>query len=343
MKKIETKIAWPFIGNKPIVDFLKKNIEKEKITHAYCFIGPKQVGKRTLANIFSKAIFCHNLASLSSGLSCKKCSICEQFDKGIHSDFIVLSKEKDKKNISIEAVRTFQHRLNTTSLLGNIKIGLIDEAADLSEEGSNALLKTLEEPPSKSIIILMTASADSLPTTIISRCQKFVFQLVSRQEIVSYLEQMNCSKQKAEKLAALSLGRPGRAIDFLKHPPLLQRYEEIQDDFLKIFNKNITDRFSLAQRYLNLKFYQERVNQAEEIINIWLSLIRDLILVKENRWNEITHLDRTKILERIAKINSRKDLLENINQLLNFQKVLDKNVNPQLALENYFLNIKSYA
>lgn len=344
MSESEMKKDWPIIGNQTVIGFLKRNIKSEKIVHAYLFVGPKQTGKRAVANIFSKTFFCQNPTARQSAAPCESCDTCQQFEKGIHSDSFVLSKAEDKKNISIEDVRLFQHELNTTSLLGNIKVGLIDDAADLSEAGANALLKTLEEPPNNSIIILIAQSPELLPSTIISRCQRLTFHPVSRSEISLYLtSHFDCPVRTAEKIAALSLGRPGRAIDFFKHPIALQKYEEILDDFLYLFKRGVPARFALAQKYLGIKSFPARIKRTEEITNIWLSVVRDLILIKEDKSNRMVHSDRIKTLKQLARSISRKDLLQDLKELTSFQESLSRNVNPQLALENYFLNLQSYA
>jgi len=247
MIKSISKYKWPVIGNERIVNFLKKNIILNKLANAYLFSGPRQVGKRLVAEILGKTILCQD--SKTNSIPCGRCAMCQQFEKRIHPDFLVLSKERGKKNISIEAIRSFQHEFNTTSLLGGIKIGIIDDAADLSEGGANALLKMLEEPAGKSIIILVTQFPNLLLPTIVSRCQILQFQSVSRAKILEYLEQRSCSRKIALKITATALGRPGRAIDYFEHPILFEKYEEQTDDFFRVFKEEFCYRFSFIQKY----------------------------------------------------------------------------------------------
>lgn len=344
MLNSKTKKVWPIIGNKAIINFLKSNIQTKKTVPAYLFVGPKQVGKRTVANIFSKVFFCHDPSALKFAQACENCEACREFGRGIHPDFFVLTKKKDKKNISIEDIRLFQQGLNRTSLLGNIKIGIIDDAADLSIEAGNALLKTLEEPPANSIFILILELPDSLPATLVSRCQVITFRPVASLEISAYLEKnFHCSPKTANKIAALSFGRPGKAIDFLKHSVLLKKYEETVDEFCHLFSQTIPERFALVQKYMARKSFPEKIKQTKEIFIIWLALIRDLLLIKEDKINRVVHSDRLKLLKKIALSFSRQELLENLKALTSFQESLSKNINPQLVIENYFLNLNSYA
>lgn len=337
------KKDWPIIGNEQIVNFLKSTILIEKISQAYLFVGPPKLGKRLVADIFCNTILCRDPISKKIAFPCGKCTMCQQFQKGIHSEFLVLTKERDKKNISVEAVRSFQHEFNTTSILGGIKIGIIDDAADLSKEGANALLKTLEEPLGESIIILITTSQDSLPATIISRCQILSFQLVARSVIASHLEKLGCLKKDAEKLAALAFGRPGRAINFFKHPSLLKKFEKEIEDFFKIFHKGIPENFLLLQQYLGIGKYQDRIKRTEEMINICSSIIRDIILFKKEKYNQIVYLDYIEKLKQLSQSFSLLALLKKLKELTAFRELLNQNINPQLIFENYLLNLKSYA
>src|SRR5690606_22718152 len=155
------------IGNEKAIAFLDKSIKSDRLAQTYVFIGPEELGKSTVALAFAK--------NLQGEM------------EGFNSDLHILNREADKKNISIDQVRDFIKILNLSSFSGSYKIGLIKEADLLSEEAKSALLKTLEEPKEKVIIILLVSNEENLPATILSRSQKIYFNPVSASVIYDYL------------------------------------------------------------------------------------------------------------------------------------------------------------
>ena len=328
---------WPVIGNEKVVEFLERSIISNKLANAYLFCGPGQLGKRLIAEIFAKSILCQD--SKHKSAPCGQCAMCRQFEKKIHPDFLSLNVERGKKTISIESVRSFQHEFNTTSLLGDTKIGIIDDAADLSESGANALLKMLEEPAGKSIIILITQFPNILPNTIISRCQVIRFKLVGRSRIAEFLEQQGCSQEEALRITAAALGRPGRALDYFNHSILFDKHEEHANDFFKLRREGLCYRFSFIQKYLGTKSRIDQSNRIAELINLWITVIRDALLYKENNREQIINLNHSSELKKISDARTNSDLLKEIQSLIALRDSLDNNINPKLALENYLINL----
>lgn len=202
MSKSSYKFDWPLVGNLQITEFLEKSILNDKVAGAYIFTGPDNLGKTTTANFFAQCLLCENKEAGSGNLPCENCNSCHSFHSGnniiisdakdekqraAHSDFTIVKRAKDKKNISIEQVRGLIKTLSLSSFLNSYKIGIIKHADALSTEAFNALLKTLEEPREKVIIILIVKSLDSLPATIISRSQILRFGPVEVNVIYDYL------------------------------------------------------------------------------------------------------------------------------------------------------------
>jgi DNA polymerase-3 subunit delta' len=201
------KYTWPSIGNDKAIEFLNRSLESDKIAQTYVFIGPEELGKSTIALAFAK-----NLQG--------------SYD-GFNSDLYILTPEAGKKNIGIEQVREFIKMLNLSSFMNSYKIGLIKEADLLSEEAKSALLKTLEEPKDKVIIILLVNTEESLPATILSRSQKLYFYPVPAATIYDYLiSNYGTNRSLAKELANLALGRPLKAIRYLENPDVYKSYLE---------------------------------------------------------------------------------------------------------------------
>lgn len=164
------------IGNSSVQEYLQKVIENKSFAHAYVFSGPQHIGKTTFAEWFINNIICD-----------ERCEIhLEEKHNQIYPDFYFLEREEGKKDISVEQVRKLIGSLQMTSLLGNYKVAVINGAEYLNSASSNALLKALEEPTSKTLLILLTSNEEHLLQTIRSRSVIIRLQSVSREEMTRY-------------------------------------------------------------------------------------------------------------------------------------------------------------
>lgn len=162
---------WPLIGHEPIRAYFTKAFGSGRTHHAYLFLGPAQVGKATFAKMLAQTLLCD---AQKGTLPCGRCRACEAYSHGAHPDFAALTSEDE--HLGIEEARAFISTLSTKPLLGPLRIGIIEEAQRLTAEASNALLKTIEEPP-PSVVLFLISSEPLLPT-IMSRCQRVQFGLV---------------------------------------------------------------------------------------------------------------------------------------------------------------------
>ncbi len=337
MKEEKILENWPLVGNSHISRFLYKSIVSGKVGGTYIFNGPDDLGKATVAYHFAKSLMCED----KENFPCDKCASCLQFKGGIaHSDFNIIKKEPDKKNISVEQVRAFINSLGMTSFLDSYKIGIIKDADSLSLEASNALLKTLEEPRKNVIIILITTNLESLPKTIVSRSQVINFRPVKSEVIYDYLiKKHKATRSAAKNLSRLCLGRPALAVKFLENKDFYENYLEIVSIFLNSFDKDINDRINDIEKLIGSGQKQETTKVSMKIIGIWQGVVRDMILSSLNHQDLVQHEIRKTEIE---KIQSRLKLssLMSINKLLQDSIVfLKTNVNPKLVLENIVINI----
>jgi DNA polymerase-3 subunit delta' len=333
---------WSIVGHQKIVDFLLKSISVEKYAHAYLFTGPEGIGKKTVAKLFVQSILCKKSGKkIENSIPCGKCSSCELFIKNIYPDVFVVEKAVDKKNISIEQIRDLQHFLNLKSFMSSEKIALILQAESLSEEASNSLLKTLEEPYGNTIIILVSSKIDFLLPTIISRCQVIRFGLTPEKIIYKFLIKRGLNKVTAKNLAALSQGHIGKAIKLSKLSDQLEYYDDKVEQFVGIMRGNLIDGFRIINILIPPRAkLQDFLEELKDILIIWKSVIRDLVLLKIN----LNHLIVNKIkLEKLRNLSNQFTLLklsDYLTEISNVQFLLELNVNPKLVLENLFLKIK---
>lgn len=201
------------IDQKFITDTLKESIINNKISHAYIFSGPKGTGKTSTAKVFAKAINCENPID---GEPCGKCESCLNFERS--SDIIELDAASNNK---VEDIREIVNNVKLSPASSKYKIYIIDEVHMLTPSAANAFLLTLEEPPSHAVFILATTNPESLPQTILSRCQQFAFSKISKKALISRInyvlenEKITLDDDVINEIAELSDGGLRDALSIL--------------------------------------------------------------------------------------------------------------------------------
>ena len=197
------------IGHRRQLEILRLALASERLHHAYLFVGPEGIGKRTLAIALAKAVHCIE----SAADFCGSCVNCSRIADGNHPDVRLIEPPAGKKEISIQQVRDFERELNYRSFTGKRKIIIVDPATLMNMASQNALLKTLEEPPQDSLIVLIASSAGGLLPTVRSRCMRISFAPLARSEVSQYLRvKQGMTGDEVEFLAAMSMGSIGAAL-----------------------------------------------------------------------------------------------------------------------------------
>lgn len=201
------------VDQKFITDTLKESIINNKISHAYIFSGPKGTGKTSTAKVFAKAINCEHPID---GEPCCECESCINFEK--NPDIIELDAASNNK---VEDIREIINNVKLAPAGSKYKIYIIDEVHMLTPSAANAFLLTLEEPPSHAIFILATTNPESLPQTILSRCQQFAFSKISKKALISRInyvleqEKIKIDDEVINEIANLSDGGLRDALSIL--------------------------------------------------------------------------------------------------------------------------------
>jgi len=197
-------------------EMLRRSLSRGRLAHTWLFTGPAGIGKKKFAHLFAQSLLCDHFDEAALDC-CGKCGPCRQLQAGSHPDFYLVECPEGKRELPIDLFlgspdkrgrEGLCHDLAQTPMAGRRKIAIIDDADLLNEAGANALLKTLEEPPEHSLIILIASNRDAILPTILSRCQILRFQPLSSSDVAGILLEEGISDDRlaAEQAADLSEG-----------------------------------------------------------------------------------------------------------------------------------------
>jgi DNA polymerase-3 subunit delta' len=323
---------WQVIGQEKILSLLDYGLKTDAMAHAYLLVGPRHVGKGTLATNLAQALNCDGPEP-----PCGQCRSCQRIREGKHSDITAIGLDSGTE-IGIDDIRGLQRSANLPPYEGKCKAFIIDEAEYLSTEAANALLKTLEEPPPTVVWLLLAADEERLLPTIISRCQRLELKPVSPERVQEILvNSYNVADDKAKLLTRLCHGRPGWALSALADSDMLEQRSQRIDRLASMLTAGIEQRFAYA-RELAGQFSQDR-KAGLEITELWVDWWRDLMLTKSGCHEAIINLDFKTVLDEQSRGLSLGEMKEFLTNLGLLQDAISKNVNPRLALEWLMLNL----
>lgn len=331
------------VGQKVVVDILKNSILNNKVSHAYLFTGPRGTGKTSIAKILAHAVNCLNF----NGDICGECEVCKNLEIN-DSDIIEIDAAS---NNGVDEIRTLRDNVKLLPSFCKYKIYIIDEVHMLSTGAFNALLKTLEEPPSHVIFILATTEPNKIPLTILSRCQRFDFNKISNENLVSRLlyiatqEGKIVDKSILEYIAEISDGGLRDAINLLDQvislPQESVTLEEIdrlsgrisQNTLFELLNAISTGNYVSILNISDI-IYGEGKNY-KDIADGMLAIVRDLSINFE-----VDSYFNKDYSSKLATINIPFDKLISITSLLNeLIKELKNSNDPKMLFDIYMVNI----
>lgn len=337
------------IGHQRIWNFLMQSAAKERLAHAYLFVGQAQVGKKKVALAFVKALQCEKAKSVASRPeACGQCRNCILIEKGQHPDVLFIDPTQrtetfnyadeqkqiqgqiKNQEIKIGAIRQLQHQISLSPFSAKYKVVIIDSAEQMTQEAANCLLKTLEEPPQRSLLILISSNWQMLLPTVISRCQLIRFLPVGRQALFNGLKELGFKeKAKIEQAIKFSCGRPGVAINILTEREFLAKEGEIAGNLQKLVSQDLVEKFRYAQ-----KLAQNSLD-SQEVLTGWLIYFRDQMLLNVGA-REFAVLDE----KNFDKTCPSPKILETIKNIQETQRLLGENsFNARLILENLMIKI----
>lgn len=197
------------VGHEQAAGRLRRAATEGRVPTAFLFLGPEGVGKRALADAFAARLLCEKPVADDA---CTTCAQCTRVAAGSHPDVRVVVREEGRRDVRIEQVRELSRWLTLQPLMAARKIAVVDGAHELNEHGQNALLRMLEEPPGRSVIVLLATSAALLLPTVRSRCQVVRLDPLPPDAVARVLVARGLQADRAELLTGLAEGSPGRAL-----------------------------------------------------------------------------------------------------------------------------------
>ena len=316
------------IGHDQQKEILRRALHNGRLAHAYLFEGPDGIGKRLVALALARVLVCQN------GKGCGDCPSCRKIDHNNHPDLHILDAEG--ASIKIDQIRQIQKDLSLRPLESEYKICLIDGAEWLNPAAGNALLKTLEEPQGKTLMILLTGRPEALLDTIRSRCQRLPFRRLSQDRLAEVLEsRLELKEVEAKVLAALSEGSFKKALGS-NRDLYLERRRQLIRSLTALSSGSIFPLMELAQELANDK------EQLPEILEIFQAFFRDLLLLLHGRpEDDLVNLDIRETLHRQLKRETIGGLIRKLEALNEGRQHLLRNVNRQLAMEVMLMRIST--
>ncbi len=322
---------WGIIGHEWAVGLLRHGVSTETLSHAYLLTGSQGIGKTTLARSLAAALLC---TSTPDQRPCGHCRSCQLVLRDAHPDVHLVESASVGESLKIDQVRDLQRRMALTPAEGRWRVAILRRFQEATPSAANALLKTLEEPPSYGLLLVLARSVDQLLPTIISRCQHLSLRPLPVFQIEQALVQRwEADPEHAKLLAHLSAGRLGWAVRALRSEAALEHREERIQQLDQLLGSTLRERFRVAEKLAS------DAKATQETLDLWTSWWRDVALVASGASVSLIHIDQRQTLSAHARRFGLRRSVDVVDAVLDTRDRLQRNANPRLALEVLMLDL----
>lgn len=312
---------WRIIGHDWAVKRLSSAIAAGQLAQSHLFVGPPAIGKAALALAMARALLGHDERTR------------RLVDQNKHPDLTWVQPAGD--SIKVDQVRELIHALTLAPVESRQRVAIIDQAHLMTDNGKNAILKTLEEPNPSVVMILIAPSVDSVLPTISSRCQVLNLRPAPITDIEQALIERGLGSERAEFIARLSRGRAGWALRAIEDESLLEARSQRLDNLMTLIGSNRTARFAFAE-----KMARAETEEIAATLEEWLLLWRDVTRVAGgDDANLILNTDRRDAIAAFAEQTDPAAALAMQRAISETQQHIDRNVNARLALDVLLLKM----
>ena len=314
------------IGHQGQIELLRRAVDRDRLHHAYLFVGPEGTGKRTVATALAAAIQCET----GAGDACGECPSCLCIRDGNHADVHWLEQRKGKRDITIEQVRELQRQLVLHRFTGIKKIAIIDPLTLVNLHAQNALLKTLEEPPDHSLLILIAESTGGVLPTVLSRCLRLQFFPLAVEQVAAILtRRRGLPEDRALLLAALSYGSLGTALESDEAELLDQR----QDCIRRLAALSSDDMRGITALAEEMGSDREKALKFLDWVKGWL---RDVMVLQvTGSTATVYNRDLLEQLQQAAACSRVQQSTSALAEIDNVTRAIHRNYNRRMVLEGF--------
>jgi DNA polymerase-3 subunit delta' len=327
-------VSWQRIrGHDDLIQSFDQVVRRGRLGHAYLFTGRSGVGKRLFARELAKALLCE--APPENRLeACDRCPACHQVEAETHPDFFTAGLPEENMEVPIEVIRELCRGLSLKPARGRNKIAILNDADDLNDAAANCFLKTLEEPPPGSVLILVGTSPERQLTTIVSRCQVVRFAPLPEKTVAAILEEQGMeSGPMPERLARLSNGSPGQALA-LADPVLWEFRQRLVEGLCK----PQPDTVALGRQWI--EFLEEtgkdsagQRRRASLVLRLLIDFLNDVLRVNMGQMAKSAQPEELRCLHDLANRSDPDLILELLDRCLEADMHIDRRVQLVLIVE----------
>lgn len=314
------------IGHRRIIELLARALERGRLAHAYLFVGAAHIGKMTLARTFAESL-------LGGSVPLAR-----------HPDFFLVERGKDPKTdkmrsgIVLDQIRELRTRLSMGAMMRGWKAVILDDAHLMNTESANALLKSLEEPHDRTLLLLLADSSELVLPTIRSRCQVVQFNRVRTDTIAHALVVRGVTESDAALWARLADGCPGKAMAYACDSGYREEMMALRDTLLQIPAMPLADRMTSLDTLLPKKTsFIESGIIVHDVLRMFAELLRDTVLLAYGQDDRVVHVDVRERLREWHDLLGYDRTVAALQAIAQTRRMVDDNVNPRAALEHFVL------
>ncbi|MCJ7518551.1 MAG: hypothetical protein MUO42_02635 [Anaerolineaceae bacterium] len=328
-------MGWDLVGHAWAAEMLRQHIAADRLRHAYLFSGSRGVGRRTLALIFAQAINCPT--PTAPGVPCGTCRTCQQIARMQQADLSVTQSEAEGESLKVEQVRDLQHALSLAPYESAYRVALLLRFEEATDGAQNALLKTLEEPNERVVLLMTADEPENLLPTIASRCELLRLRPLPLDELAnSLVVKKNLEVEKARLIAHIAGGRPGYALRLAEDESLLVTRKEWLEDLFTLITSSRRERLAYSESKSRGRDRTETKQRLRDGLAYWLSLWRDVLLDASGSGAALANLDYADQIATLARKIGEKSTAKTVAKLEHAFARLP-NANLQLMLDALLL------
>ena len=315
------------LGQEALKKELLRQIKGKTLNHAYLFYGDPGLEPQGFAKVCAQGILC---TETQGEIPCGQCSPCKKVLSNNHEDLVIY----DQETLKVEDVRSLEKDIHIKPYSSGKKIYIIHHGEGMTVQGQNALLKTLEEPPSFGIILIVARSKEALLPTIQSRCQGLGLKPIAQEVLYRALIKQGYGEEESQMAAKIGGGKIKTALRYLEDEAYENRRRELFQLYKQMSENSITEGLEALEK-LSLE-----KDQVEEVLELSLGFFRDLLLykmLKKPEW--LIHRDQEEIFAFLEKRISKEGLLKALEEIETIQSYNRANVSTKSTLEILVLNI----